>query len=319
MKKIKQKYSVIGKSLPKIDVIPKATGRTVFLDDIYLPRMLYGKILRSPFSHAKILKIDTHKAEKLSGVKAVLTGKDVAKITKPYSGLAERAEIRVGVGDRVDVYLGSDQLALQVDKVRYVGDSVAAVAATSEEVAEDALELIEVKYERLPAVFDPEEAMKPGAPQIHKGVKRNVLLNSSCFAGDVDKGFREADHIFEKKFKSSKASATPLEPHASLASYDSFQRKLTLWTSTQAVFMDRIALGKAFGLPLNKVRVIAPEGVGGGFGHKLDFSPDRYLASILAMKTGRPVKIFLSRKEEMTSGVTRHPIIIESKMGVGGG
>ena len=134
--------------------------------------------------------------------------------------------------------------------------------------------------------------------------------------GDVDRALKESDIIVEETFKTSKPTATPLEPHASLASYDPFERKLTLWTSTQSVFMDRKMLAQSFGLPLNKVRVIAPEGIGGGFGNKLDFSPDRYIASALSMKTGKPVKVVLSREEETKAGITRHPITIESKMGI---
>ena len=164
----RQVFDVIGKSLPKIDAVGKATGRTLYLDDIFLPGMLYAKILRSPYAHANILSVDTSKAERLSGVKAVLTGKEVASMTKPYSALSERAEIRVGVGERVGVYIGADQLALQDKKVRYVGDTVAAVAATSDDIAEEAIDLIDVKYEKLPVLLTPEEAMAPDAPRIHE-------------------------------------------------------------------------------------------------------------------------------------------------------
>lgn len=313
---MKREFSVIGKPLPKIDAVKKATGRATFLDDIYLPGMLYGKILRSPYAHAKILGIDTSKAERLPGVRAVITGKELAKITKPYAAVAERAELRVGVGKRVGVYKTTDKFALQVDKVRYVGDTVAAVAAASLEVAEEAIDLIDVKYEKLPAVFDPEEAMEPRAPILHEGLERNIVLHSTVTAGDVEKGLKDADYVFEERFVTSKQTATPLETHASLASYDPTDGRLTLWSSTQAVFLDRKTLAEAFGLPLHKVRVIAPEGVGGGFGNKLDFSPDRYLTSVLSMMTGKPVKIVLTREEETGAGITRHPIVIESKLGV---
>ena len=149
-----KEYSVIGKPFPQVGSVPKATGSAKYIDDITLPGMLYGKILRSPYAHAKLINIDTSKAEKLSGVRAVITGKDIPPV-------------KYG--------MGFDEYAIALDKVRYVGDQVATVAAIDEDIAEEALDLIEVIYEELPAVFDAEEAMKPGAPIIHDSAETNIV------------------------------------------------------------------------------------------------------------------------------------------------
>src|SRR3989337_405725 len=165
-----EKYSVIGKSLPRVDAVVKATGEAKFTVDIALPRMLYGKILRSPYPHARILNIDTSKAKRLLGVKAVITGKDTLGI-------------KYGTID-VPQY-PADKTPLVIDKVRYIGDDVAAVAAIDEDTAEEALDLIEVEYEELPPVFDPLEAMKPDAPRVHDRAEKNISVQASFHLGDV--------------------------------------------------------------------------------------------------------------------------------------
>ena len=174
-----EKYSVIGKRLPRVDGVVKATGEAKYTADMVLPRMLYGKVLRSPYPHAKIVHIDTSRAERLPGVKAVITGKDTPGIRAMpcFTGIKE------------------DWTPLAMDRVRYIGDEVAAVAAIDEDIAEEALELIEVEYEELRAVFDPEEAMKPGAPQIHEHAEQNISFRHSFHFGDVGKGFKKSAHI----------------------------------------------------------------------------------------------------------------------------
>ena len=172
-------YSVIGKSLPRVDGVLKVTGQAKFAGDIFLPGMLVGKILRSKYAHAKITNIDVSKAKKVKGVKAIITGKDTPG--KRYGWFAQ------------------DELPLAIDKVRYIGDEIAAVAAIDEDAANEALDLIEVEYEVLPAVFDPVEAMQPGAPQIHDS-PLNIVKKVIIHHGDVEKGFKESDHIFEDEF-----------------------------------------------------------------------------------------------------------------------
>lgn len=170
-------YSVIGKRVPSIDGKIKATGEAKFTIDIQLPGMLYGKILRSPYPHAKIVKIDTEKAKRIKGVKAIITGVDIPKVK--FGVFANHPDTM-------------DQYGLAIDKTRYIGEEVAAVAAVDEWTAEEALEQISVEYEELPAVFDPEEAMKPGAPLIHENVLGNVSRAPRFHYGDVDQAFREA-------------------------------------------------------------------------------------------------------------------------------
>lgn len=293
-----EEYSIIGKSLPKVDAVAKATGKAIYADDLKLPRMLTGKMLRSPYSHARIINIDTTKAEKLLGVKAVITGKDV-----------NRRKIGVVEAYR-DIW---DQESLCLNKVRYIGDEVAAVAAIDEDTALEALELIHVEYEELPAVFDPEEAMKPGAPVIHEGFKNNISIQTIIESGDVERGFRDSYRVFEERFETQCVVHCCLEPHVSVARY--LDGQLTLWTSTQIPFGIQKPLARVLDLPADRVRVITMA-VGGGFGSKLEPFPMDVCCALLSIKTGCPVKINLNRKEEFETTRTRHPMIIELKTGV---
>ncbi|WP_309493066.1 xanthine dehydrogenase family protein molybdopterin-binding subunit [Candidatus Hecatella orcuttiae] len=288
-----KELSVVGKPLPKIDAYEKAVGKARYTVDLNLPGMLHAKILRSPYAHARILKIDTSKAERLPGVKAVLSHK----------------EARIILGDE----------AVLDDKVRYVGDKVAAVAATSEEAAEEALELIEVKYEVLPAVFDPEEAMKPEAPIIHPDVplvKGKGNLRDPVFdygVGDVEKGFKEADYVFENRYTTQRQAHCCLEPDVGIASWDP-SGKLTYWTSVQGAFIVRGILARGLNMPENMIRVIVPP-VGGGFGAKYGRLED-VLCALLAKKTGRPVKLECSREEEFVTTRVRSYSVFWTKTGV---
>ena len=227
--------------------------------------MLHGKILRSPLAHAKVLHVDLSEAEKVSGVKGAISGKDIPK--KKY-----------GI-----VPMAKDEYALAIDKVRYIGDEVAAVVATSLDAAEEAISKIRVDYEELPAVFDPLEAMKPGAPVIHEEVPNNVSATIRKEFGNVEKAFSESDFVFEDTFETQAVNHCPLEPQAALAMVD-HSGKVTLWSSTQIPFFLRRNLANTLDIPESKVRVIKPK-VGGGFGQKIDLYAKDFCAAFFAMKT----------------------------------
>ena len=292
-------YSVIGKRLQRIDTASKATGTSLYLTDISLPRMLHGKLLRSPHPHARIVRVDSSKAEKLPGVKAVITGKDIGAI--PF-----------GI-QMAQNYTFSDKLPLAVGKVRFVGDEVAALAAISEDVAEEAIGLIEVEYEELAPVFDPEKAMEPEAPRVN-GKGNNIAWEIHLDLGDVNKGFSESDHIREDRFVLQPAAHCALEAHGCLACLDQ-TGKVTIWSTSQAPYRVRVTISRLLDLPVSKVRVITPA-IGGGFGSKAGaFSYDA-CAVLLAQKTALPVKIILTREEVFSATRVRHPEIIHMKTGL---
>jgi carbon-monoxide dehydrogenase large subunit len=299
---------IVGRSIPRIDGVDKVTGLCVFGADLKLPGMLYGKVLRSPLPHAKVIHVDTSRAERLSGVKTVVTGKDLP-IT--YGGAVR------------------DQPYYCFEKVRYIGDPVAGVAAVDEETAEEALDLIRVEYEELPAVFDPIRAMAPDAIRIHERLGEywhlpfvtlipgsNVCNHFKLRKGDIEEGFREADLIEEDTYTTAMVQHCHLEPHASISQVDS-TGAITLWTNTQHPYSCLRDLSKSLGMPMNKIRVIVTP-LGGGFGGKawLKVEP---LTVVLAMKVKnyRPVKITLTREEEFyATSVVRHPSIITIKSGI---
>ena len=290
------KLDVVGKREPMLDAFDKATGRARFTDDLTLPEMLFGKILRSPYAHAKILHVDLSKAEKVPGAKGAISGRDIPK--KKY-----------GI-----VPMAKDEYALAIDKVRYIGDEVAAVVATSLDAAEEAISKIQVDYEELPAVYDPIEAMKPGAPVIHSEVPNNVSASIRKEFGNVVKAFRESDAIFEDTFETQPVNHCPLEPQAALATVD-HSGKVTLWSSTQIPFFLRRNLATTLDIPESKVRVIKPK-VGGGFGQKIDLYAKDFCAAFFAMKTKKPVKFVYEREEVFTSTRQRHPMHIQLKTGM---
>ncbi len=297
--------SIVGRRLPRVDGMVKATGEARYVCDLKLPRMLYGKMLRSPYPHARILNIDTNKAEKLPGVKAVITGKDTLGV--------KCGRNRVPHPDTPGGTL-LDQYPLVIDKARYIGDELAAVAAIDEDIAEEALGLIQVDYEVLPAVFDPIEAMKEGAPLVHDDFARNISREFHMEVGDVERGFQESDYVREDKFASHIVQHAHLELRACLASFD-LSGKLTVWVSTQIPMAVQVILALTLGLRESDVRVIAPC-VGGGFGGKLEMFPFDFSAALLSMKTGRPVKIAYSRNEEFTATRRRPAMLMEVKTGV---
>lgn len=289
-------HIVIGKPRPLMDAPIKVAGEARYCHDMAVPGMLWGKILRSPQPHARILNINMEKAERLIGVKAVVTSGDT-----------------LGVKYGIFPHVKADKTALAGDRVRYVGDAVAAVAAVDVDTAEEALDLIEVEYEPLPAVFDPEEAMKPGAPLIHEGSEKNISVKYDWHFGDVEKGFNESDCIREDRFITQPVTHCPLEIHSAIASFD-LDGRLTMWISTQDHWFLRRDLSSVLGLEESKIRLIKPPFVGGGFGGRAETLSHVLVTPILARKAGKPVKIAYSREEMMTSR-HRHPMIIELKTG----
>ena len=284
----------VGKNVPRVDAEVKVTGDAIFSADVTFPNMLLGRLVRSPLPHAKILNIDTSRAERVTGVKAVITGEETPFV--------------FGVSHM-------DQTPLQTEKVRYVGDPVAAVAAVDPDALLEAMELIKVDYEPLPAVFDPEEAMKEGAPIIHEGIERNIAANPRYNLGDVDKAFEEADHVFEDRLETQRVAHVCPEPHNCLAVWD-HDGKLTFYYCSQMPSVTRVQLAKALGMPESKIRVITNH-VGGGFGSRATSKfPMDFAAIVLARKAGRPVKIEYARDEEFIFSTFRHKFIMTVKTGI---
>jgi len=295
----KEEFSVIGRRLPRIDGVPKVTGDTRFTGDLQLPKMLWGKVLLSHLPHALIKDIDVSKARRLVGVKAVITGKDTPG---KKDGLFDLPHIP------------ADQQYICVDKVRYIGDGVAAVAAVDEDTAMEALELIKVDYEELPAVFDPLKALEEGAPQIHDHAKRNICCKMAYDVEDVEKAFEESDHIREDRFISQGTQHSTLEPHSVLASYEQ-GGTYTVWASTQSPYMTLKGLAKTLDVAETKIRVINPP-VGGGFGSKGEMQSYFFSAAMLSKVTGVPVRINCTREEVYLCTRQRHPMIMDLKTGV---
>ena len=284
-------HSVIGRSFPRIDAVSQVTGQSLYAEDMSRPNMLHAKALRSNHAHAKVLKVDTSEAEKLAGVKAVITSKDF-----PHN--------RFGLTHQ-------DQPVLADDKVRYFGDAVAVVAATSLEAAEEAIGLIKVVYEPLPAVFDPMEAMKANAPKVHGDT--NIAAHVKIRFGDIAQGWKESEVIFEERIITPMVEHVHLETHAALAEM-SMSGELHVISASQRPFGCASDLGKILRIPMHKIRVTTLA-VGGGFGGKSEITVEPYIA-ILAMKTGKPVKMLFSREDEFTASTVRHPYVIKYKSGL---
>jgi 4-hydroxybenzoyl-CoA reductase alpha subunit len=288
--------NLIGRPTPRVDAPAKVTGQVKYADDIHLPGMLYAKLLRSPLPHARIKSIDTSEAEVLPGVHAIITGKDLPE--------------KYGI-----LPVTQDEEALCTEKVRYVGDPVAAVAAADEATAERATELIHVEYEPLPSYMSIEEALQKEGEPIHDlGLGHNVHKVVSLEFGDVDRGFEEADMVREDAFFFEGSNHLAIEQHAAVARWEP-EGKLTLWSSTQTPhYLHRIA-SKVLGLPMSRIRVIATP-VGGGFGGKSDIFNHEMAVAKLAMITGRPVKITLTREEVFYAHRGRHPVLMWVRTGV---
>jgi 4-hydroxybenzoyl-CoA reductase subunit alpha len=294
-------FAVIGKPTAMVDAAEKTTGSGKYTDDLSLPGMLVGKILHSPYPHARIKAIDKSKAEKLEGVVAVAVGKDAPKT---YGILP----------------VGHDEYPLALDKVRYVGDNVACVVATSEAIAERALELIDVDYEVLPGYFDPEESMKAESDLIHDHKPNNIEKDYHHVFGDPEKGFTEADQIAEARFISNEVTHAAMEPHSTLASFEIDPHtgkpgRLTVWSSTQVPYYLQHKLSLVLEMPMAQIRVIKPL-VGGGFGGKSEVIPLEIIAAIAARKAQAPVKITYTREEVFWAHRGRPRTIIDLKTGV---
>lgn len=289
-------FSVIGERLPRVDAREKVTGEAKYAADYSLPNMLWCKLLRSPYPHARILSIDTSKAERLPGVKAAVTAKDFGGWTWGWMPATR------------------DEPPLAVDKVRYMAEAVAGVAAIDEDTAEEACQLIRVDYEELPGIFEPEEAMRESAPKVHDYVKNNISVEYHWNFGDVEKAFAESYIVREDRFRTSRATHGYLEPPAILAYYDP-TGYITVWASKQSPYFHYRHLAACFKLPLSKVRVIQPF-IGGGFGGtKNDSLAGDFCAVLLSKISGKPVKYVESMEEELVTSRRRHSMIVYSKMG----
>ena len=306
--------SVVGASAPRSDAVEKVTGLANYTSNIFLPRMLHAKILRSPFPHAAIASIDASRARRLPGVKAVLTRDDIVGNAnlEPYYG-----------------HVVADQAILALDRVRYVGDPVAAVAATDRDAAAEALNLIDVEYEELPAVLTVDEALAPSAAILHDSIGAsqahtsaanfqgpqpgtNICAHLHLEHGDIERGFARADHIFEDTYTAPIQAHCTMEPHVTIADWHPTGR-LTVWSGTQTPFPVRDQLTQIFKLPKGRVCVLV-DNVGGGYGCKVGIMLEA-IAALLAKMAGRPVKVILSR-EEVFLALTRHSNTFHIRTGI---
>src|SRR5215831_4669971 len=294
-------FSVIGKATAMVDAAEKTTGAGKYTDDLSLPGMMVGKIVHSPYPHARIKNIDTRRAETCEGVIAVVVGKDAPRT---YGILP----------------VGHDEYPLALDKVRYVGDNVACVVATSEATAEKALELINVDYEVLPGYFDPEESMKAERDLIHDNKPHNIEKDYHHVFGDPEKGFAEADQVTEARFLANEVTHAAMEPHSTLAAFEIDPHtgkpgRLTVWSSTQVPYYLQHKLSLVLEMPMAQIRVIKPL-VGGGFGGKSEVIPLEIIAAIAARKARAPVKITYTREEVFWAHRGRPRTIIDLKTAV---
>lgn len=305
-----QGRTAVGRPEKKVDAVKLAQGKPAFTDDIEMRNMLVAKVLRSPYAHARIRRIDASKARALPGVAAVLTYQDIPRVV--YS--------TAGQSDPIPGPL--DTFSLD-NKVRFVGDRVAFVAAETEAIANQALALIDVEYELLPAVLDSRKAMEPEVPRIHDEPEyvnfadsdpgRNLAAKIRIDIGDVEKGFAEADYIFEGDYEVPKVQQAHIEPHVVVTYWDEDDR-LVIRTSTQVPFHARRILAPVLGLPIKRIRVIKPR-IGGGFGGKQEVLVED-VAAHLTIATGRPVRYEYTREEEFVAARSRHPMRIHMKTGV---
>ena len=281
----------VGQRASRPDGRLHGLGQTQYIDDITFPHMLHAKILRSEYPHARILSIDTSEAEKMPGVLATLTGDEI-----PENSFGPTFQ---------------DQPVLAYPIVRHRGDGVVAVAAVTEQQATDALEKIKVEYEPLPHVFDPMEALEDDSPKVHG--ETNIYTSKTIKKGDVEKALKESDHVFHRQFRTQMVEHVPLEPHASIASWDGNGR-VTLWTSLGRITLGREDLARTLAMPQSKIRLIGTV-VGGNFGGKNEITNEPILA-LLSKKAGRPVKSVFTRGDEFISSTIRHPFTMDYTPGV---
>lgn len=286
------KTRIIGKPMPRVDAYDRVSGSAVYPSDVSLPNMLYGAILRCPYSHAVVKKVAVNKADKMPGVRAVISGADAQWIYSSFAQITFMAKL-------FDPHC------------RYEGEAVAAVAADTPYQAWDAVRAIEAEYDVLPFVADEREALKPGAASVHK--KGNRVGTERYERGDVEKGFADADVVLEETYRSECEVHTPMELHGCVARWDG--DRLTIWESTQGVYAVQAGVAQVLGIPLAKVRVIGNY-MGGGFGSKLQAGKYTVIAAVLAKVTGRPVKLFLSREETYLTVGNRPPSNMKLKAGI---
>jgi CO/xanthine dehydrogenase Mo-binding subunit len=295
----------VGKSIAQLEAQEKVSGGAQYIADLYRPNMLYAAVLQSPHAHARILRYDLTEALALPGVRAIVTGDDV------------------GEANRMGAFI-KDEHAIAKGKVRYVGEAVAAVAADTEAIARQAAQLIAVEYEELPAVLSPEEALAPGAPVLHEdsaayfkvfdaGTNGNLCSRTSFREGDIDRGWRESDQIFEGWYETQAQAHLSIEPCGALAEIDASGR-VTLWSANQSVFRVQANVCESLGLPMSRLRCLTPR-VGAGFGNKMEphIQP---IAVLLTMKAQRSVKLILSREQDFEMVRARHPFKIRVKTGI---
>jgi CO/xanthine dehydrogenase Mo-binding subunit len=285
----------IGTKVYSIDAVEKVSGSLKYASDFKLPGMLYGKVLRSPYSHARVVSIDTSKAWKTAGIRAVVTGQDYDLPLYSVAGVRN-------VDDRL----------LAGEKVRYIGDEVAAVAAVDEDAAKEAIGKIVVEYDKLEPVFDPEKAMREGAPLVHESIQNNTVNVIRIRHGNVKRAFDKCEAVVEATFTTPIVHQAYLEPHSAVAQWD-FQGRLTLWIPTQSPRLSQITYAKALGTSPDKVRIIQMP-MGGAFGGKLEYKLHP-ICALLAREANAPVKMRNSRKEEFTSGIPRLPMKIKMRAG----
>lgn len=297
------KFDVVGHSVKRPDAYEKVTGGKGFPINVTVPGMLHAKMLRSPYAHARIRSIDVSAARKLPGVQAVLTPRDVPQ--KKYSPIffmpSESSEL-------------IREMVILSETVRYAGQPVAAVAASTPEIAEAALELIDVDYEELPAVFDPEEAMRPGAPRISATAENNIAKKPMLTRGDLEAGFKAADQIFEGTYYAHRVHTCYMEPRVCVIDSDT-QGNLTVYASVQHIFGLREKLAYVLDIPESRIKVVKSPYIGGAFGSKLDLVYIEPLAALLSLKTRRPVRMEHSRYEDFITNA-RHPMQVYLKTGV---
>lgn len=290
---IERNLDVVGKRVIRKDAVPKVDGSAIYSGDLKMPGMLYGKTLRSHVPHARLISIDTSEAEKIPGVHAILTYRDVP------------GKNRYGLSIQ-------DQPVLVDDKIRQQGDPIAFVAADSVEICQDAMDKIRVEIEELPGVFDIDEALKENAPLVHEGVAGNILQHTTTRKGNVEEGFANCEYIVEYTYTTQRVDHAYLEPEAALA-YVDMNGVLNIKNSTQYVFRDRKQLAPVVNMPINMIHV-QQQIMGGGFGGKDDANAE-FCAALLAIKTGRPVLAVWSRKESLMFSTKRHPFKIHVKTG----
>jgi len=291
-----KEYRILNTRAPRVDASDKVTGKAKYTDDLTLPGMLYGAILHSPQAHAKIVSINTSEAEALPGVLAVITAEDTHRVTFGVSPARY------------------DEFILAREKVRYVGDEIAAVAAATPEIARQAMDLIQVEFEEIEPVFDARKAMEDGAEQLHEKYEKNIVQQVHWHFGDTETAKQEADIIRTDTLTSKMQDAAFMEPQCAIANYDN-RGYLTMYSSTQAPHYIQRTLAMALKIPLHKVRVVKPA-VGGGFGPKASCSSMELITCVLAMKTGRPVKTVFDREEVFLHSRARHQFFHKMTTGV---